>query len=57
MSEESQRLAREIIQSTEKLGRIGNPGGIPAGSIGDSHNYVNGPHRPVTTVGATSRSC
>jgi hypothetical protein len=57
MSEESQRLAREIIQSTDKLGRVGNPGGVPPGSTGDNHSDVNGPHRPVTTVGATSRSC
>jgi hypothetical protein len=57
MSEESQRLAREIIQSTDKLGRVGNPSGIPAGSIGDSQSDINGPHRPVTTVRATSRSC
>ncbi len=57
MSEQSQRLAREIIQSTEKLGRVGNPGGIPVGSIGDSQSDVNGPHRPVTTVRAASRSC
>jgi hypothetical protein len=57
MSEESQRLAREIIQGTEKLGRVGNPSGIPAGSIGDSQSDINGPHRPVTTVRATSRSC
>ncbi len=57
MSEESQRLAREIVQSTEKLGRVGNPDGIPAGSIGDSQSDVNVPHRPVTTVRATSRSC
>jgi hypothetical protein len=57
MSEESQRLAREIIQGAEKLSRVGNPRGMPAGSIGDSQSDANGPHRPVTTVRATSRSC
>jgi hypothetical protein len=57
MSEETQRLAREIVQGTEKLGRVGNPDGIPAGSIGDGQSDVNGPHRPVTTVRSTSRSC
>jgi hypothetical protein len=30
MSEESQRLAREIIRETDKLGRVGNPGGDAA---------------------------
>ena len=57
LSEESQRLAREIIQATDKLGKVGNPGGTPAGPSGDNRSDINGPNRFTTTAGATSRSC
>ena len=57
MSEESQRLAREIIQTTDKLGKVGNPGGTPAGPSGDHRNDINGPRLPTNAAGATSRSC
>jgi hypothetical protein len=57
MSEESQRLAREIIQSTDKLGKVGNPGGTPPGLSADHRNDANVPRLPGTAVGMTSRSC
>jgi hypothetical protein len=61
MSEESQRLAREIIRETDKMGRIGNPGGLaktgPQGdsSVGppnDLRRNATGPRRPTNTMGA-----
>jgi hypothetical protein len=66
MSEEDQRLAREIIGETEKLGKIGNPGGsgakpplqgtAPTNPSGDVHRDTNGPHLPTNTLGAASGS-
>jgi hypothetical protein len=63
MSEESQRLAREVIRETYKLEQIGNSGsgngraqqGLPAGS--DLRIETNLPHQPTSTPGATPRSC
>jgi hypothetical protein len=63
MSEESQRLAREIIRETDKMGRVGNPGGLgrtqPQGdsSVGppsDLRRNATGPRRPTNTMGAAS---
>jgi hypothetical protein len=56
MSEESQRVAREIIQATDKLGKVGNPAGIPVGPSDVSRSYINGPPRPTSAAG-TTRSC
>jgi hypothetical protein len=66
MSEEDQRLAREIIGETEKLGKIGNPGGSgaraqPQGAAltnppSDVHRDTNGPHLPTNALGAASGS-
>jgi hypothetical protein len=65
MSEESQRLAREIIRETDKMGRVGNPGGLgrtqPQGdsSVGppsDLRRNATGPHRPTNAMGAASGS-
>jgi hypothetical protein len=60
MSEESQRLAREIIRETDKLGKVANPGSGESQAQQDSlasPSHTNGPNRPTSTVGATSRSC
>jgi hypothetical protein len=57
MSEESQRLAREVIQATDKLGKVGNPAGIPAGPSVFNRSYINGPPNPTSAAGTTSRSC
>jgi hypothetical protein len=61
MSEESQRLAREIIRETDKMGRVGNPGGLgktqPDLSVGppsDPRRNATGPRRPTNTTGAAS---
>jgi hypothetical protein len=63
MSEESQRLAREIIRETDKMGRVGNPGGLgrtqPQGesSVGppsDLRRNATGPRRPTNTMGPAS---
>jgi hypothetical protein len=63
MSEESQRLAREIIRETDKMGRVGNPGGLgrtqPQGdsSVGPPSDVCRNatvPHRPTNTMGAAS---
>jgi hypothetical protein len=66
MSEETQRLAREIIRETEKLGKVANPGsdnGRPqaqqdslAGPTGDLGRHTNGSHRPTNTMGAAAGS-
>ena len=66
MSEQDQRLAREIIRDTERMGRIGNPTGRvgtsqpqQGGQIGagnDLHRDTTGPHLPVNTMGAASGS-
>jgi hypothetical protein len=66
MSEQDQRLAREIIRDTEKLGAIGNPGGSVRRSrpaqgeqVGNGPNLrrdIDGPHLPVNTMGAASGS-
>jgi hypothetical protein len=59
MSEESQRLAREIIRATDKLGKVGNAGrgdGTPFGSS-DLRSDTTGPHRPTSTIGARPRPC
>jgi hypothetical protein len=57
MSEESQRLAREVIQATDKLGKVGNPAGIPAGPSVFNRSYINGPPNPTSAGGTISRSC
>jgi hypothetical protein len=64
MSEESQRLAREIIRETDKLGKIGNPGSgdgrsqaQQAGPGTDPRSHTNGPHPPTSSMGASSGSC
>jgi hypothetical protein len=62
MSEESQRLAREIIRETDKLGKVGNSGSGDGRSQAQQESLTgpsdtNNPHRPTSTVGATSRSC
>jgi hypothetical protein len=63
MSEEAQSLAREIIRATDKLGKVGNPGSgdgrsqAQQDSLAGPRSDINGPHRPSSTVGATSRSC
>jgi hypothetical protein len=61
MSEEAQRLAREIIRVTDKLGKVGNPGSGDGRSQAQQDSLAgpsaNGPHRPTSTMGATSRSC
>ena len=66
MSEQDQRLAREIIRDTEKMGRIGNPTGrvgtsqpqqgAQIGPGNDLRRDTNGPHLPVNTMGAASGS-
>lgn len=66
MSEQDQRLAREIIRDTEKMGRIGNPTGRVGtsppqqrgqiGSGNDLRRDTTGPHLPVNTMGAASGS-
>jgi hypothetical protein len=60
MSEESQRLAREIIRETDKLGKVANPGSGDARSQSQQDSLAgpsdtNGPHRP--TMVAASRAC
>jgi hypothetical protein len=66
MSEDSQRLAREVIRDTDKLGKVGNPGagganqaqqGSLAGAASDRPSDVNGPHLPTSTVGASRGAC
>jgi hypothetical protein len=62
MSEESQRLAREIIRETDKLGKIANPGSGDGKSqaqqnLPTSPSDTNGQHLPTSTVGPPSRSC
>jgi hypothetical protein len=61
MSEESQRLAREVLRDTDKLGKIGNPGaggasqaqqGSLAGAGSDLPSDANGPHLPPSTMAA-----
>ena len=63
MSEESQRLAREIIRETDKMGRIGNPGGLAktqpqgdslVGPPNDLRRNATGPRRPTNTMGPAS---
>jgi hypothetical protein len=66
MSEETQRLAREIIRETDKLGKVANPGsgnGRPqaqqdslAGPHGDLGRHTNGSHQPTNTMGAAAGS-
>jgi hypothetical protein len=66
MSEESQRLAREIIRETDKLGKVANPGsgnGRPqaqqdslAGPHGDLGRHTTGSHQPTNTMGAAPGS-
>jgi hypothetical protein len=66
MSEESQRLAREVIRETDKLGKVANPGsgnGRPqtqqeslAGSNGDLGRPSNGSRRPTNTMSAAPGS-
>ena len=66
MSEQDQRLAREIIRDTDRMGRIGNPTARvgtshpqQGGQIGpgnDLRRDTNGPHLPVNTMGAASGS-
>jgi hypothetical protein len=64
MSEQNQRLFREIIRDTEKMGKVGNPGGLdrtqPQGNSltagSDLRRDTNGPHRPTNTMGAASGS-
>jgi hypothetical protein len=64
MSEQSQRLALEIIRDTEKLGKVGNPGGGDARSqaqpdllASTGSDLASGPHRPTTAAGARPGSC
>jgi hypothetical protein len=64
MSEESQRLAREIIRETDKLGKVANPGSgdgrsqaQQAGPGTDPRSHTNGPHPPTSSMGASSGSC
>jgi hypothetical protein len=66
MSEESERLAREIIRETDKLGKVANPGrgnGRPqaqqdslAGPNGDLGRPSNGSRRPTNTMSAAPGS-
>ena len=66
MSEETQRLAREIIRETDKLGKVANPGsgnGRPqaqqdslAGPHGDLGRNTTGSHQPTNTMGAAPGS-
>jgi hypothetical protein len=66
MSEETQRLAREIIRETDKLGKVANPGsgnGRPqaqqdslVGPNGDLGRHTNGSHQPTNTMGAAPGS-
>jgi hypothetical protein len=65
MSEETQRLAREIIRETDKLGKVANPGsgnGRPqtqqdsAGPQGDLGRHTTGSHQPTNTMGAAPGS-
>jgi hypothetical protein len=65
MGEQDQRLARDIIRETEKLGQIGNPHanvggaqlqGVPVGAGSDVRRDTNGPPLPVNTMGAASGS-
>jgi hypothetical protein len=65
MSEHNQRLFREIIRDTEKMGKVGNPAGLgrtqPQGNLltgpgGDLRRDTTGPHRPTNTMGAASGS-
>jgi hypothetical protein len=64
LSEQDQRLAREIIRDTQNLAKIGNPaasrgtlpprGTSPITSGGDLHLDTNGSHRPTNTMGAAA---
>jgi hypothetical protein len=65
MSEQNQRLFREIIRDTEKMGKVGNPAGLgrtqPQGNLltgpgSDLRRDTTGPHRPTNTMGAASGS-
>jgi hypothetical protein len=66
MSEDTQRLAREIIRETDKLGKVANPGsgnGRPqaqqdslAGPHGDLGRHTTGSHQPTNTMGAAPGS-
>jgi hypothetical protein len=66
MSEQDQRLVREIFRATEKLGTVGNPNaivgrqppqnGVQTGPGGDLRRDPSGPHLPVNTMGAASGS-
>ena len=66
MSEETKRLAREIIRETDKLGKVANPGsgnGRPqaqqdslVGPNGDLGRRTNGSHQPTNTMGAAPGS-
>jgi hypothetical protein len=66
MSDESQRLAREIIRETDKLGKVANPGrgnGRPqaqqdslAGPNGDLGRPTNGSRQPTNTMSAAPGS-
>jgi hypothetical protein len=67
MSEQSQRLAREVIRDTERLGKVGNPGSgdgrsqaqqdALAGSNANVGGDTNGPRGPMNTTSAAPRSC
>ena len=67
MSEQSQRLAREVIRDTERLGKVGNPGSgdgrsqaqqdTLSGSNAIVGGDTNGPRGPINTTSVTPRSC
>jgi hypothetical protein len=66
MGEEDQRIIREIIRDTDKVGKVGNPNagrgrsqpqpGSVAGPGSDLRRDTNGLHLPTNTMGAASGS-